>query len=312
VAGYHRFGTSCLPNTDLRGQDVSSVAVDPRNGAVVYAAGDSYLFRSGDGGATFSALTGAPYHFSALVVDPTNSMIHAGDVNGRVATSGNGGASWTWATLGTGGPNLEPQALAVDPRFPWVVYAATFAQGVYKSSDWGASFVAASNGLATLDMRSLAINSGGILYAGTVDNVTAGTGGLYVSSNGAGSWSRSFAGYYVGGVAVAHSNQNVLYIAVYQNGAGGAWKSTNGGASWAQTALSGTQMHALAVDPLNPSNVVVADYQRGLTISRDGGASWTLAGTPGAEDVATRPGTHCFVGGADSSLATAPTFTGCF
>jgi hypothetical protein len=313
VAGYHRYETSaCVPNTDLRGQVVSAVAIDPRNGAIVYAAGEYYLFRSTDGGATFAALTSAPNRFSAVVVDPTNSMIHAGDFTGHVATSANGGASWTWTTLAGGGLDASPQALAVDPRSPWVVYAATFASGVYKSGDWGASFVATSNGLATLNMRSLAVNPSGVLFAGTVDNVTAGTGGLYASSNGAASWSRVLLAYYVGAVGVARSNPSVLYAGVYQNGVGSVWKSTSGGASWSQTSLVGAQLHGLAVDALNPSNVVVTDYIRGLTISRDGGASWALVGTPAAEAVATFPANHCFIGATSTSLAPAPTFTGCF
>ncbi len=95
------------------------------------------------------------------------------------------------------------------------------------------------------------------------------------------------------GVAGDPSNPLVDYIAA---AGGGVWKTVDGGNSW--TSLTDTQattfMGAIAVAPSNgqviyagtgeASNSGDSGYGRGILVSQDGGASWTLTTAGGALD----------------------------
>ena len=92
------------------------------------------------------------------------------------------------------------------------------------------------------------------------------------------------------GIAVDPANSNIIYIAP---AGGGVWKTTNGGANW--TPLTDNQqtlsMGSIAIAPSN-SNVIYAgtgetnnaldsNFGRGILVSTNGGASWTLSTGPG-------------------------------
>jgi len=111
---------------------------------VVYAGTTAGVWKSRDGGATWSQGTGLSssgilrYFFgiAALAVDPADpSVLYAGDsglmTSGGVYTSTNSGDTWTQA----GGALAENvSALAVDPSNPRTVYAATDV-GLYRLVD---------------------------------------------------------------------------------------------------------------------------------------------------------------------------------
>jgi ligand-binding sensor domain-containing protein len=63
----------------------------------------------------------------------------------------------------------EVQSLIVDPNNTQTLYAGT-SGGVFKSTDGGTGWAASSTGLTGSDVWSLAIDSSGILYAGTYGN----------------------------------------------------------------------------------------------------------------------------------------------
>lgn len=82
-------------------------------------------------------------------------------------------AGTTWEPVGSGLPLQWPDsattfALAVDPDHPEVVYAGLPGQGVWMSSDGGASFSAMNCGLGTGQVGSILVTpaSDAPLYAG--------------------------------------------------------------------------------------------------------------------------------------------------
>src|SRR2546425_9769254 len=83
----------------------------------------------------------------------------------------------------------DVRALVIDPQTPTAVYAGTFSDGVFKSTDGGGNWTAASGGLTTLGVRALALDplTPTTLYAGT-------GGGVFTSTDGGGSWSATSAG----------------------------------------------------------------------------------------------------------------------
>ena len=155
-----------------------------------------------------------------LVIDPTNpSTLYLGTTTswdassfgGAFPTSPNGvfkstdgGANWVHSSNGlprfggAGTSNYDVLALAINPANPQILYAgATSFQiagavgSIYKSTDGGATWVEASNGIAGQDVRALFIDSadssGDTVYAGTGGSV-ANPGGVYRSTDGGVSW----------------------------------------------------------------------------------------------------------------------------
>ncbi len=94
----------------------------------------------------------------------------------------------------------------------------------------------------------------------------------------------------IAGLAVHPTNANIIYIAP---AGGGVWKSVNAGASW--TPLTDTQttlsMGSIAIAPSNTSviyagtgetnNALDSNFGRGILVSTNSGASWTLRTGPG-------------------------------
>jgi photosystem II stability/assembly factor-like uncharacterized protein len=234
----------------------TAVAVDPRDPANVYAATDEGVFRSANGGASWSAssmtepLGGWPAggRLSALAVDPKNSKnVYAIAVNDGTRTGGgvtgiyeslalksmDGGRTWPTLTsvqsvvvpatqIGFIPDNVHRSPLAIDPRDPHVLYAG--GAGVVKSSD----------------------------------------GGL--------TWRRSGLGRTpVLGLAVDPSEAGVIYAATDA----GAFKSTDAGATWLplRGALDGARVKALAIDPEH-HRTVFAGTDGGVLWSTDGGRRW--------------------------------------
>src|SRR5438309_1958294 len=99
---------------------MSEVFADSKNPDVVYVPSQN-LYRSTDGGHTFTAIKGAPggddYH--TVWIDPTNSQRIMLGVDQGATISLNGGESWsTWYNQPTG----QFYRLATDHRFPYWVY----------------------------------------------------------------------------------------------------------------------------------------------------------------------------------------------
>jgi len=115
----------------------SRVFLDPKNPDIVYVAQTS-LYRSEDGGRTFSSYKGAPGGDDnhALWIDPTDSarMIMASDQGATISVDG--GKSWSsWYNQPTG----QIYHLSTDTRYPYWVYGtqqdsgsvATLSRGDY-------------------------------------------------------------------------------------------------------------------------------------------------------------------------------------
>ena len=99
---------------------MSEIFVDPKNPDVVYVPSQN-MYRSNDGGHTFTAIKGAPggddYH--SVWIDPTNSQRIMLGVDQGATISINGGETWsTWYNQPTG----QFYRVATDHRFPYWVY----------------------------------------------------------------------------------------------------------------------------------------------------------------------------------------------
>ena len=135
-----------------------AIAIDPFTPTTLYVGyygtntdGASYTFgvsKSTDGAVTWTAAeAGLPdVSGNPLVIDPcTPTTLYTG-ASGDVFKSTDGGATWHASNTGVPGGGFV-SALAVDPRTPSTVYAATFSGGVSKSTDSGVNWSPLNIGL---------------------------------------------------------------------------------------------------------------------------------------------------------------------
>jgi len=280
--------------------------IDPSNPATVFAATSTGIFKTANGGDSWSAansgVTGASV--SALAIAPSSpATLYVGSYDSGVFRSTNGGASWTAISNGLPG---HATALAVDSSNPATVYAGIggagvaggSGDGVYKSTDGGASWNAVNNGIAAsprgVHALAIAPSDPSVLYMATGGGGEGLTAAIYSSTNAGADWTASTglpANAPTNVLAIDPSNPATVYAGT--NGSG-IFKSTDGGASWAavNTGLPANDfvaLHAfitaLVVDPSNPATLYVSfSLAGGLYKSTDGGANWSPAnsGLPAA------------------------------
>ena len=114
---------------------MSEIFVDPQNPDILYVPKQS-LYRSTDGGKTFTVIKGAPggddYH--TMWIDPTNSQHMLLGVDQGATISLNGGESWsTWYNQPTG----QFYRVATDHLFPYTVYGPQQDSGTVAISSRG-------------------------------------------------------------------------------------------------------------------------------------------------------------------------------
>jgi len=165
---------------------VISVAVAATKPGLVYAGRPSApILRSTDGGASWQEV-GSAVSPAALAVDPSNSFtIYAGTSRSGIYLSTDGGNTWTFSNTGmvAGATPVNVNALAIDPRIPQRLYAAT-SIGLFRSSDGGTLWTPVPGAIGTLNVLALAINpqDANFVYAGTAG------AGVYRSSDGGNTW----------------------------------------------------------------------------------------------------------------------------
>jgi photosystem II stability/assembly factor-like uncharacterized protein len=165
--------------------DIAAIAINPLAPNNLYAAGwrfpdPSGVFKSIDGGVTWSRTGLTDTNVTVLAIDPRNSStLYAGtqrDWYGPTVFQGllkstDNGATWFAINHGLSDVTNRVSALLVDPKGPSTLYAAFTGDGVFKSSDSGANWIRFSDGLGNRNVHALALTSGAnglnVLYAGT-------------------------------------------------------------------------------------------------------------------------------------------------
>jgi hypothetical protein len=207
----------------------------------------------------------------ALAVNPTNdTSLVAGNGQGDIYRSGNGGVTWAKTHAGKSGI----LALAYSPFNPSFVLAGTRNAGILFSTDGGAKWNAASG----LDSRAVrAFGFGRSLMVAGTDH------GVYTSPDGQ-SWTLSGLGSVsIDAVTVAAVNSPVRILAGGDDGSQSGlplYQSVDAGTTWTELkpAVSGTIVTHLASGPLpNNSQIrpVVLGTNTGLFISADNAATFT-------------------------------------
>jgi photosystem II stability/assembly factor-like uncharacterized protein len=168
----HDGGTSWKRAVDdhLRDMGVLDLAVDPAEARTVYAAAAAGLYKTTDGGLTWTPLTGLPKALPvrAVAVSPNDSQrILVGLEGMGVYVTADGGQSWHAGVAGLEANN-SLHDIVFDPISPQIVYASDFLSGVYRSTDGGLTWTKTNDGLRVRSAMVLTISEDGQhLYVAT-------------------------------------------------------------------------------------------------------------------------------------------------
>ncbi len=274
-------GATWAPITDsLPSLDVAAIAVDPTSSSRIYlalAGASGGVFRSTDGGVSWAQLStdlGAEIRWGVLLVNPRNPALIYLATSSGIYLSKDTGASWQLSKSGG-----EATDLVMDPSNPSVLYAAFAGDGIYKTTNGGASgnsdWSKLTAGLPTSGVQQVTL----ALCRGTSSTVYAGyslSSGLqlYRTTDSGNSWSLqstpSFTGLFNDDIGADSSDPNTVYITGVN-----LYRSSDGGVTF--SALSGTHAdnHIFMNDPVT-AGVIYAGDDGGIYKSTDRGNTWNF------------------------------------
>ena len=310
--------------------EVFDIAVDPNNANRWWIGYDDMgLWRTDDGGTSFTRIDdmqqspnlGNSDCACFVVTDPENSnILYVGRNQGEndLAIDWALGSVWktiddgqTWQrlgeqTFGNNGVGGRPflMMLPGGAQNTRTIFAAIYGQGIFRSTDAGASWAASDGGISETDkvhVWTLAFDpvNTNTLYAGIADGSANGgsqDGGVYKSIDGGATWTKltgnSAPNAQVLDLAVA--SDSVIYAATVpqifalseETGVhtGGLFRSGDGGATWSKV-LDALRVDAVDVAPGDPRYVIAgvgqvfdadASHRAGIFISRDSGSTFAL------------------------------------
>ncbi len=178
--------------------------------------------RSLEGGTSWSWV---PTHtVFSLASDPGQPGVAYAATRAAVLRSVDGGLSWKIASDGL--VKTFPFKLAVDPKSPSTVYAATAGSGVYRTTDAAKSWKPGGTELARSIVRSLVLDPNAMetLYAGT-------DRGVFASTTGGRTWSPLFDGLPRAPV-YALSADPKSPLTFYAGTGAGLFETIDGGRHW--------------------------------------------------------------------------------
>ena len=252
--------------------------VDPRTSDIVYTAGEISSWE----------WNGEPA--PGIAFDRTRGVVYK---------TTDGGLRWKriWE-----GDNLA-RYIWIDPRRPETLFVSTGifdreaansdpktrkpgGVGIIKSVDGGATWTQINQGLRNLYIGSLFMHpeDPNTLLAGAGNGTYADGSGIYLTTNGGKSWTRTL-DTSITSVEYVLSDPQIAYAGNINN----VYRSEDGGRTWQQVTPSldppswgpegvtvGTPID-FQVDPRDPNRIFVNAYGGGNFLSEDGGRSWTDA-----------------------------------
>jgi uncharacterized repeat protein (TIGR01451 family) len=281
-------GSSWTPFDENISGIVSNVLPDPGTEGVIVALADSGVFRTTNGGTTwsqtFAAAANAESNYgngslSRSLADGntiyflyyTEILDGAASNSTIVYRSTDGGA--TWGLAGTVLPTtaIYPGIIAADPLNAGTAYIAGTASTVYQTTNGGATWTTLSTGLPDTNVVTLVPSPDGSIYMGTA------AAAVYKSTNQGSTWTSVSSGLsgngIANGLAVSPSNPAVLY---WSNGSTTIYTTSNGGTSWA--AVAGqlpSNVTSIVVAAFNASRVYVTLGSSSVVyVSTNGGSTW--------------------------------------
>jgi hypothetical protein len=232
---------------------------------------------------------GAGVYEVQVALSNTNIMYMV--LNGYVFRSNNKGSTWTktgFSQLDSYGSDggLNPndsygagQRMAIDPQNPNIVYVGTQTQGLFVTTNGGASWSsvrgvpAATPVGSTQGVVGILFYANGSLVSGVTQTIYASSNGngVYVSTNGGTTWNKTSGG--PTGVEYAAIDSSGNYYAIQVGGtalykySAGSWINTN-------APTNNNELQVVAINPFNSNEIVIGASQGILAVSYNGGSTW--------------------------------------
>ncbi len=212
---------------------------------------------------------------------------------GGVARSDDGGKTWMKSNEGMPENSVATHIL-VDPQSPEgerILYACVFDRGLYKSVDGGKSWNLVTKALGKHQYAWETRLSGKYLYflcvRGWPDDSTVVNGAIFVSEDGAETWSELKLPEGVNApldLLVDPGDPDRMYVSCWPstvNGSdekGGVFRTDDAGKSWKQVFDESCRVYAAALDPRNTKTVFINTFQNAAWRSDDRGDTWKRLG----------------------------------
>ncbi len=260
------------------------IQLHPTNPDIIYIATNDYIYKTRDGGKTWTNLSKGMTHSRviSMAVDPVYpATVYAGTKGDAVHKSYDGGQRWTSMRAGLDDATISSvvNQFVFDPADSQHILLAT-TMGVFESKNGGENWSKRMEGMKeVLMVITLGLDPArpSVLYAGT-------SGGVYKSTDQAGHWEQVNNGLVPPEMVKTSRALNVTCIlvdpfdsnTVYAATLAGLYKTTDGAASWVRigAALADQMIIAMVLDRTRKGVLYVAGRD-GVHRSEDGGASWT-------------------------------------
>ena len=257
---------------------VTAVAVSPSAPQVVYSVAGGKLFRSSNGGESWTTLAVPSSTIENLAVDPTDSAIVYMIGQRHIYQSEDSGA--TWRDLSALSGSVLPGSMRIDPQDPSTIYigvrcGSTYTDpspgGVLKSTDRGGTWSLLSSSVTCVDFLSLDPATPRRLFASTWS-------GEYRTDDAGRTWQRGSGELPVFDVVADPLDPSRRY-GLGRGQSGDAMVhfliSTDAGASWSRVPAQGLPPggQQLAIDPAT-RRLFLAGQSVGLHVSDDLGLHW--------------------------------------
>jgi photosystem II stability/assembly factor-like uncharacterized protein len=239
-----------------------SIAVQPTDSNYLLLGTDAGLLASRNGGLDWeqqapTMLTGAVL---AVAIDPAGGRAMAATERGIFQTID----LRDWQSSATPVGVSPARSIVAGPRIGQAYLLGW--QHLYRTTDWGASWLSVGADLPEGPVTALAVASSG-LFA-----VVAGE--VWASFDEGASWERRELGLPAGSVQALGRLDSTVWAA----GADRVFRSTDRGLTWTPVGQPlddpGTEIRGVAADS-GGSDIVLSTH-RGLYATRDGGATWSL------------------------------------
>ncbi|HEX9984504.1 MAG TPA: hypothetical protein VGF69_14685 [Thermoanaerobaculia bacterium] len=259
------------------------------SGSTIYLATAGGLFRSDDGGASWSD-RGMP-GISVVAADPVDAdVVYVAARGGALHKTTDGGRTWKALTAGLPA-GFRTTQIVIDPADHNTLYAGAHcglifkigvewheSAGLFKSTDAGETWMPASSGLQgfalCVEELSLDPSASGHLFVTAIFS----EGGQHFSTNGGATWTRSSTG--VPGSAIVIDPRTGFRYGITNRLRSRFFSSTDG-INWTRTAATGVSgvYQSLTVDPATGRLFLGTDA--GIFRSGDGGNVWApIANAP--------------------------------